>query len=143
MRATASDCAVCQSSARKLSAARRVMRPNSSLYKRKCSAMAAACSFAVAVSLAATALMVAASGHVALRPGFGCRRGKLLGFRASRHGAGGMGAGADGGLNRVEIAGADEGLVLGGAVAGRFLAEFALLQLRISEHAVVAVRRRS
>src|SRR6202163_1786850 len=142
MRATASDCAVCQSSARKLSAACRVIRPNSSLYERKCSAMAAACSFAVAISLVATALMDSlSSGEVALRRRFGRRRRELLGFRASRHGAGGMGAGTDGGLNRIEIAGTDEGLVLGGAVAGRFLAELALLQLGISQHAVVAVSR--
>src|SRR5258706_14029429 len=79
-----------------------------------------------------------ASGAVALRRGFGRWRRELLGFRASRHGARGMGAGTDGGLNRIEIAGADEGLVLGGAVTGRFLTELALLQLGISQHAVVA-----
>ena len=69
------------------------------------------------------------------------RRMELLGLGAAGHGAGGMRSGGDGGLHGVEISGADERLVLGGAVTGPLLAELALLHLRITEHAVLAVGR--
>src|SRR5450631_991889 len=123
MRSTASRCAACQSSARKFSAARRVMRPNSSLYARKCSAIAAARSL----------------GDHTLGPRTRCGRGELLGLGAARHHAGRMRSGGDGGLNRVEISGADECLVFGGTVSGPLLAELALLHLRIPEHAVFPI----
>src|ERR1700733_1027363 len=143
MRATASSCPACQSSARKLSAARRVMRPNSSLYCRKCSAISAALSFAVASSWAAgaaadvTAALMCGLCRRALRPRLHCR--ELLGLGAAGHCTHGMCPGRDGRLHGVEIAGADEGLVLGGAVARAFLTELALLQLRVAEHAVRAI----
>src|SRR5271167_4748152 len=123
MRSTASRCAACQSSERKFSAARRVMRPNSSLYARKCSAIAAARSL----------------GDHTLRLGTWCRRSELLGLGASGHRAGRVSSGGDGGLNRIEISGADERLVFGGAIPGALLGELALLHLRIAEHAVLSI----
>src|SRR6202041_2179982 len=64
---------------------------------------------------------------------------ELFGLRAADHRAGGVLPAGDRGLNRVEIAGADECLVLGRAVAGALLTEFALLHLGVSEHAVVPI----
>src|SRR6267378_2229484 len=68
-----------------------------------------------------------------------CR--ELLGLGAAGHRARGMRARADRGLHRIEIAGADEGLMLGGAIARALLAELALLQLRVAEHAVGSISR--
>ena len=44
-------------------------------------------------------------------------------------------------MNRVEISGADERLVFGGAIPGALLAELTLLHLRITEHAVLSIGR--
>src|ERR1700691_2209050 len=137
MRATASSCAVCQSSARKFSAARRVIRPNSSLYRRKCSAISAAWSFAVTPSFAAAgvtaALIRGRLGDHPLRGRFRRRR-ELFGLGAAGHCTGGMHARTDGGLHGIEVAGTHERLMLGGPINRAFLTAFVLLQLRITQH---------
>src|SRR5208282_3798751 len=126
MRAIASRCAACQSSARKFSAARRVMRPNSSLYARKCSAIAAAYSL----------------GDHTLRPGSARGPAELLGLGAAGHRPRGVGPGGDDGLHRVEVAGTDECLMFGRAISGALLRELALLHLRVAHHPVVSVSAR-
>src|SRR6478672_9418005 len=69
----------------------------------------------------------------------GRRAGELLALGTAGHGAGGELPGRDRILHRVEISRADEGLVLGGAIAGALLCKFALLELRVAVHALVAV----
>jgi hypothetical protein len=134
-------CAAAQSQAMKCSAARRVMRPKSSLYSTNCSAIAAAiaaadgavapCTRCGRETGAGSATVGddhgATSGHLAFRIGRRRRR-ELLFLGAAAQCARRTLPGGDRGLHGIEIAGADERLMLRCAVAGFLGIELALLQ---------------
>src|SRR5471032_2080807 len=84
--------------------------------------------------IAPEGIMASAVMGTARSPGHGERRFhgsalELLVFRAARHCASRKLSAGDRGLHRVEVAGAYEGLVLGGTVARALLRKLALLQL--------------
>ena len=105
----------------------------------------AAVSFAVTIAGAATVSSARSRAHGALRPPRVAATARAGAVNCSVSVLPAIATGgalrADGGLHGVEIAGADEGLMLGRPIARALLAEFALLQLRVAEHAVRAVGR--
>src|SRR3977135_3747257 len=64
---------------------------------------------------------------------------ELLVLSTAGHRAGRTLAGGDRALHGVEVARADEGLVLGGAIACALLGKLALLELGVTVHALIAV----